>query len=144
MPPIVQRAAEGSRHVWHTPLIIPRMRIWLDSDRIPRDAREIVRRAGERLRIAVRDLAPECAEKGDVVVTADEALGRELAERGIVALDPRGQEFMPGLEGEPAEARELVDSIRSLSVGGRGPSPYDERARRRFAAALDRILTRVS
>lgn len=120
------------------------MTIWVDGDRTPKDAREIVRRAGERLGIAVRTLVPEHVEAGDVVVTADEALGREVAGRGIVALDPRGEEFPPAADVEAPQARELLDSIRALTVGGRGPPPYDERARRRFAAALDRILNRRS
>lgn len=120
------------------------MTIWVDGDRTPKDAREIVRRAGERLGIAVRALVSERVEPGDVVVTADEALGRDLAARGIAALDPRGEEFLPAAHAEGPEARELLDSIRVLTVGGRGPPPYDERARRRFAAALDRILTRRS
>lgn len=120
------------------------MTIWVDTDRTPREAREIVRRAGARLGISVRRLVPESAETGDVVVTADEALGRDFAARGVAALDPRGEEFLPALDGEASEARELLASIRSLTVGGRGPPPYDERARRQFAAALDRILTRMS
>lgn len=123
---------------------IPRMTIWFDGDNTPKDAREIVGRAGERLGIAVRTLLPGDVEPGDVVVTADEALGRDLAGRGITALDPRGEEFAPAAHAEAPEARELLDSIRALTVGGRGPPPYDGRARRRFAAALDRILARHS
>jgi hypothetical protein len=118
------------------------MTIWVDGDRTPKDAREIVHRAGERLGIAVRPLLPDRVEPGDVVVTGDEALGRDLAGRGIAALDPRGEEFVPAAHAEAPEARELLDSIRALTVGGRGSPPYDERARRKFAAALDRILTR--
>lgn len=123
---------------------ILRMTMWVDDKRVPKDAREIVRRAGERLGIAVRTLVPRRVEPGDVVVTADEALGRDLAGRGIAALDPRGGEFLPAAPAEASEARELLDSIRALTVGSRGPPPYDERARRRFAAALDRILARRS
>ncbi|MFW6083896.1 MAG: DUF188 domain-containing protein [Gemmatimonadota bacterium] len=109
---------------------------------MPRDAREIVRRAGERLGITVRTLVRGDVGPGDLVVTASEALGRDLAGRGVAALDPRGHEFAPDTDAEAPEERELLDSVRSLTVGGRGPPPYDERARRRFAAALDRILTR--
>lgn len=118
------------------------MTIWVDGDRTPKDAREIVRRAGDRLGIAVRTLVPEGVEPGDVVVTADESLGRDLAGRGIAALDPRGEEYPPAAHVEAPRARELLDSIRAMTVGDRGPPPYDERARRRFAAALDRILAR--
>lgn len=119
---------------------ILRMTIWVDNDRTPRDAREIVRRAGERLGIAIRPLESDRVEPGDVVVTGDEALGCDLAGRGIAALDPRGEEFVPADQAETPETRELIDSVRALTVGDRGPPPYDERARRRFAAALDRIL----
>lgn len=120
------------------------MTIWIDGDGTPRDARAIVGRASERLGIAVRTLLPERVEPGDVVVTADEALGRDFAERGIAALDPRGEEFLPTVHAEDPEARDLLVSIRALTVGDRGPPPYDERARRRFAAALDRILARYA
>jgi hypothetical protein len=135
------------------------MKIWVDADRTPRSAREIVRRAAERLEIDVRfvkdgDVESSTddgsgrlplvlgAESGDVVITADPATGAELARRGIVAIDPRGARYTAAPRGQTPEARDLVASIRSLEVGARGSPPYDERAKREFAATLDRILAR--
>ena len=135
------------------------MKIWVDADRTPRSARDIVRRAADRLEIDVRfvkdgdleantDGGPGAsplvrhAEPGDVVVTTDPATGAELARRGIVAIDPRGERYTAASLEETTETRDLVASIRSLEVGARGSPPYDERAKREFAASLDRILAR--
>lgn len=134
------------------------MKIWVDADRTPRSARDIVRRAADRLEIGVRfvrgsDLGSNAdggrasssllhAEPGDVVVTADPAAGAELARRGIVAIGPRGETYTAASVEQSRETRDLVASIRSLEVGARGSPPYDERAKREFAATLDRILAR--
>ena len=137
------------------------MKIWVDADRTPRSARDIVRRAAERLEIGVRfvsgsDLGSNAdggrgasslvlhAEPGDVVVTADPAAGAELARRGIVAIGPRGERYTAASLEETTETSDLVASIRSLEVGARGSPPYDERAKREFAATLDRILARAT
>lgn len=134
------------------------MRIWVDAERTPRSAGEIVRRAGVRLGIPVRFVIREPvsngdretararlveeAEPGDLVVTDDDVLGPELARRGVVAIDPRGGEFeAPGVAAAPG-ALELLASVRSLEVGERGTPPYDARAKRAFAATLDRVLSR--
>ena len=123
------------------------MRIWIDADVAPRDVREIVARASERLGIETR-LAPHeaivaSADPGDLAITRGRSAASELVPRGLVALDIRGDEHEvdPGGSGGDPEIRELLADLRS--IGGSGPPPYDERAKRDFAAALDRVLARM-
>lgn len=146
------------------------MRIWVDGDAAPRDAKEIVFRAGKRLEIetvivanqrltlpldnphvrAVRveggeDVADQHiadhASEGDVAVTADIPLAATLVEKGVVVLDPRGEEYSEANIGERLSIRNFMDSLRSSGVETGGPKPYGEREKRAFAAALDRVLT---
>lgn len=134
------------------------MRIWVDAERAPRATREIVRSAGDRLavpvhlftrrdagspvdRAALRAWIATRAEPGDVVVTPDTEIGSELARRGVVAIDVRGGEHVVAAANSGSASRLLAD-VRSLAGGDRGPPPYDERARRAFAATLDRVLAR--
>lgn len=123
------------------------MRIWIDRDVAPRDVREIVARASERLsietRLASRDQIVESAAQGDLAITRGRAAASELVPLGLVALDIRGDELRPESVEEPPDVSELVMSLRSLGDQGRGPTPYNARAKRDFAAALDRVLTRM-
>lgn len=125
------------------------MRIWIDADVAPKDVREIVARASERLGIETR-LVPHqaivaSADPGDLAITRGRSAASELVPRGLVALDIRGDEHdldPVGGDGDP-EVRELLADLRSIGGSGSGPPPYDERAKRDFAAALDRVLARM-
>ena len=148
------------------------MKIWIDADAAPRDVKELVFRAARRLAIetilvanqrletppgnplvsAVRvDGGPDVADRyiaehaaaGDLVVTQDVPLAAELVPRGIVVLDPRGEEHTPDTIGERLSVRDFMDRARLAGLVTGGPAPYDARARQAFAAALDRALTRL-
>ena len=83
------------------------------------------------------------AESGDVVVTSDLVVAARLVPRGIASLDARGTEHTAASIEEERAHDDLLTTIRSRGAAGRGPPPYDARAKRDFAAALDRILTRL-
>lgn len=146
------------------------MKIWVDGDAAPRDVKEIVFRAAKRLEIetvivanqrltlplnnpylnAVRveggeDVADrhivDHAAEGDVAVTADIPLAAALVEKGVVVLDPRGEEYSEANIGERLSIRNFMDSLRNSGVETGGPKAYGEREKRAFAAALDRTLT---
>ena len=148
------------------------MKLWIDADAAPRDVKEIVFRAARRLEIeavlvanqwltpppanafvtAVRvaggpDVADrhiaEHAEPGDVAVTADIPLAARLVEKGVRVIDPRGEEYTEENVGERLAVRDFMDSLRGAGVETQGPRPYNPKDRQAFAAALDRVLTRV-
>jgi len=148
------------------------MKLWLDADAAPRDVKDVCFRASERLALetvlvanqritlpvgyrflsAVRvdggpDVADEYiangAEKGDVAVTADIPLAAILVRKGVVVIDPRGEEYTPEIIGERLSVRNFMDSLRSTGVETGGQAPYGGREKQAFANALDRVLTRA-
>jgi hypothetical protein len=148
------------------------MKIWIDADAAPRDVKEIVFRAAKRLQIeavmvanqrlqpppgnpfvsAVRveggpDVADrhiaEHAEAGDLAVTADIPLAAALVEKQVRVLDPRGEEYSAENIGERLAVRDFMDGLRGAGVETGGARPYGDRDKQAFAAALDRVLTRL-
>lgn len=85
----------------------------------------------------------EHAEPGDLVVTQDIPLAALLVPKGIAVLDPRGDEHTEDTIGERLSVRDFMDRLRTTGEVTGGPPPYDARARQAFAAALDRVLTRL-
>ncbi len=107
---------------------------------------------GNPLVSAVRvDGGPDVADQyiathagaGDLVVTQDVPLAAQLVPREIAVLDPRGEEHTPETIGERLSVRDFMDRARLSGLVTGGPAPYDARARQAFAAALDRVLTRL-
>jgi len=148
------------------------MKIWVDADAAPRDVKDIVARAALRLELttlfvanqrlqtpannpfvtAVRvnggpdvadDLIAEHAEPGDLAVTADIPLAARLVPKGVKTIDPRGTEYSEENIGERLSIRDFMDQLRSTGVETGGPSAYGQKDKQAFAAALDRILTRL-
>ena len=148
------------------------MKLWLDADAAPRDVKEVCYRVSERLGLetvlvanqrltlplgyqylsAVRvdggaDVADqyiaEHANKGDVAVTADIPLAAILVPKGVIVIDPRGEEYTPEVIGERLSVRNFMDNLRSTGVETGGHAPYGAREKQAFANALDRILTRA-
>ena len=146
--------------------------IWIDADAAPREVKEIVFRAAQRLSLAAvlvanKDLAlprgnpwvravrvrggldvadayiAEQAQRGDVAVTADVPLAAKLVSRGVAVLDPRGMEYTEDNVGDRLSMRDLMDHLRTTGLVTGGPQAFDAKARRAFAAALDRVLTRA-
>jgi uncharacterized protein YaiI (UPF0178 family) len=83
------------------------------------------------------------ADAGDLVVTQDVPLAALLVPRRIAVLDPRGEEHTEETIGERLSVRDFMDQARLAGIVTGGPPPYDARAKRAFAAALDRVLTRL-
>jgi len=149
------------------------VRLWIDADAAPREVKEIVFRASERLKLptvlvanqriqlplgyaylsAVRvDGGPDVADRyiaaeaepGDVAVTADVPLAALLVAKGVLVIDPRGAELTPENVGERLAVRDFMEGLRGAGVETGGPKPYGPRERQAFAAALDRVLTRAA
>jgi len=148
------------------------MKLWLDADAAPRDVKEVCFRASERLALetvlvanqritlpigyrflsAVRveggpDVADRYiathADQGDVAVTADIPLAAILVPKGVIVIDPRGEEYTPEIIGERLSVRNFMDSLRSTGVETGGHATYGAREKQAFANALDRTLTRA-
>ncbi len=85
----------------------------------------------------------EHAVPGDLVVTQDVPLAALLVPKGIAVLDPRGEEHTAETIGERLSIRDFMERLRGAGAITGGPAPYDGRARQAFAAALDRVLTRL-
>ena len=148
------------------------MKLWLDADAAPRDVKEVCFRASERLSLATilvanqrlmlplgyrflsairveggPDVADQYiadhAEKGDVAVTADIPLAAILVPKGVIVIDPRGDEYTPEVIGERLSVRNFMDSLRSTGVETGGHASYGAREKQAFANSLDRALTRA-
>lgn len=148
------------------------MKLWLDADAAPRAVKEVCFRVSDRLELdtilvanqrlqlpvgfqhvsAVRveggpDVADlyiaEHAERGDVAVTADIPLAALLVPKGVVVIDPRGDEYTQESIGERLSVRNFMDDLRSTGVQTGGHAAYGAREKAAFANALDRALTRA-
>jgi hypothetical protein len=148
------------------------LKIWIDADAAPREVKELVFRAAKRLDLSVVlvanqrlqvpaghplvsavwvDGGPDVADQhiaaeasaGDLVVTQDIPLAAALVPRGVTVLDPRGEEHTTETIGERLSVRDFMEQVRTAGGVTGGPPPYDARARQAFAAALDRVLTRL-
>jgi len=148
------------------------VKLWLDADAAPREVKEVCYRASDRLALdtvlvansrlqlpvgythlsAIRvdggaDVADayiaEHAESGDVAVTADIPLAALLVPKGVVVIDPRGDEYTPEVIGERLSVRNFMDELRTSGVQTGGHAPYGAKEKQAFANALDRALTRA-
>jgi uncharacterized protein len=148
------------------------MKLWIDADAAPLAVKEVCLRASERLGLAtvlvanqrlplppgyphvsaVRvDGGPDVADRyiaehavaGDVAVTADIPLAALLVPKGVVVLDPRGDEYTAEIIGERLSVRNFMDGLRMAGVETGGHSTYGAREKQAFANALDRALTRA-
>jgi uncharacterized protein YaiI (UPF0178 family) len=147
------------------------MKLWIDADAAPRDVKEICYRASERMKLetvlvanqrlqlpvgythlsAVRvdggpDVADlyiaEMAQAGDVAITADIPLAALLVPKGVIVIDPRGDEYTEESIGERLSVRNFMDGLRGTGVETGGHAAYGPKEKQAFANALDRALTR--
>ncbi|PLX94596.1 MAG: YaiI/YqxD family protein [Desulfuromonas sp.] len=148
------------------------MNIWIDADACPRQAREIVFKAAQRLQIkvvmvanqpmqrhhtslissvhvgdgfdAADDHIAESATTGDLVITADIPLAARIVAKGAVVIDPRGDLLDESNVNDRLALRDLLYDLRNDGVVSGGPAPFGANDRKRFAATLDRTLTRLA
>lgn len=153
-------------------MTLPTTRIWIDADACPRDAKELIFRAGERLRLNIfvvanksmhvpssslismvqvrggpdvaDDHIVEHATRGDLTITADIPLAARLVQKRIVVLNPRGEEYDEENIGERLSVRDFLSEARDNGIVTGGPSAYGPKDKQRFANALDRALSRLT
>jgi uncharacterized protein YaiI (UPF0178 family) len=148
------------------------MRIWVDDDGCPREITELLLRTAERRRIPVVRIANrplplheselvsavrvgrefDAADRyiaghvgaGDLVITSDVPLAAEIVARGALGLSPRGEVFNAENAGAKLAMRDLMRDLRAAGTVQGGPPSPGPADRRRFADALDRLLTRLA
>ncbi len=147
------------------------MTIWVDGGACPGVIRDILYRAADRLGlplvlVANQPLRPprspnvravqvpggfdeadrhiiDQSGSGDLVVPADIPLAAAVIERGGKALTPRGEVLDAGNVGPRLAMGNLMDELRGSGTDtGGGPPPLSARDRQRFAAGLDRLLSK--
>ncbi|ANB17398.1 YaiI/YqxD family protein [Dokdonella koreensis] len=144
------------------------MSIWVDADACPNAIKEILFRAAERAQIPVVLVANQWlrtppsrfiraiqvpagldvadseivqrAAPGDLVVTADIPLAARVLEKGVLALDPRGELHTADTIGQRLAMRNFMDELRGSGVDTGGPPALGARDRQAFANQLDRWL----
>ncbi len=148
------------------------MTLWIDADAAPREVKEVCYGASERLALetilvanmrlqlpvgylhlsSVRvDGGPDVADRyiaahavaGDVAVTADIPLAAILVPKGVVVIDPRGEEYTAETIGERLSVRNFMEGLRSSGVETGGHAGYSAKDKQVFSNALDRALTRA-
>lgn len=146
------------------------MRIWVDADACPRAVKEMLYRAADRVKVEVVlvanqplrlprsryvrsvvvgrgfDVADEhiveSVEPGDLIITADVPLAAAAVERGGTVIDPRGEVIDASNAAARLTMRNFMEQQREAGELMGGPSAYGDRDKRKFAAALDRYLSR--
>ncbi len=147
------------------------MIVWIDADACPRDARELVFRAVDRMGFDAKlvanspiripksdyiemitvgkrpdeadDYIAEHVEPGDLVITQDIPLAARIVDVGALGMDSRGQIFDEDNVKNKLATRNLLADLREWGMVGGGPPPYKPKDRNKFAAALDRLLTKL-
>jgi len=147
------------------------VKIWVDADALPGEIKEIILRAAHRLRIPTvlvankhLELRPsplvstvrvgqgadvadayivDASVAEDFCVTADIPLAAALVEKGLTVLDPRGDHYSPENVRERLAIRDFMADLREAGVQTGGPSAFGPKAKQKFAALLDRLLTQA-
>ena len=146
------------------------LKIWIDADACPKAVRRIVFRASERLGVPVclvanqsllaphsdlvsvvvvpdgvdaadERIAEEVAAQ-DLVITADIPLAAKVVDKGAIAINPRGARYTEANVKERLAVRDFMEKLRDQEAVGGGPAAFGVADTRRFAATLDRELTR--
>lgn len=147
------------------------MKIWVDADGCPKPVKELVMRAAAKRRVYVTlvanrplyvprsawvsatvvasgldvadDWITEQVQPDDLVITADIPLAARVVERGATGISPHGAEYTADNVRQRLSVRDFMHELRESGVETGGAPPYSERDKQRFAAALDRFITRA-
>jgi uncharacterized protein YaiI (UPF0178 family) len=148
-----------------------RPHIWVDADACPVVIKEILFRAAERLQLPTVLVANqllrvppskviravqvshgfdeadhwivEQAQPGDLVITADIPLAARTVEKGVAALNPRGEFYSAENIRERLNMRDFMEELRSTGLQAGGPAPFSQSDRQAFGKSLDRFLAKI-
>ena len=146
------------------------MHIWVDADACPNVVKEILFRVAERLAVQTTLVANQYlrtppsryidavqvpagfdvadnyivqkSQAGDLVITADIPLASEIVDKGVHALNPRGEFYTPENIRQRLNMRDFMEQLRSAGVDTGGPGKLTQTDRQQFANQLDRFLAK--
>ncbi len=146
--------------------------VWIDNDGCPAMVRDLVFSAAHRLNLrvvvvansymripmnplfsmicvsgnfdAADDHIAEHAQSGDLVLTGDVPLAGRIVAKGAFGLSPRGEVFDESNIAERLAIRNLMQELRSGGEVRGGPPPLNAGDKKRFADALDRLLSQLT
>ena len=144
--------------------------VWVDADAMPRQLRDVVLRAADRvgvpvlfvanIRLPIQDstlvrsiqvaAGPDVADdyiadharSGDLVISQDIPLAARVVPMGVHVLQTSGRELDEASVQEALAVRDLSESLREAGQVTGGPAPFGPKQKQRFSNALDRWLTR--
>ena len=148
------------------------MKIFVDADSCPRDARELVLRTARRRGIPAvfaanrplpgigvspeitMEICPagensadnrivELAEPGDLAVSRDLALAKRLLEKNVTVIDDRGRVFSLDTINELISLRNFTVGLAENGLGHERTANYGKKERKAFADSLDRVLVKL-
>lgn len=147
------------------------MHIWVDADACPRVIKDILFRAAQRTQIPLTLVANHALstpsapwitsvqvpagfdvadnhivqqiEPGDLVVTADIPLAAEVVEKGVDAVNPRGEHYTAANIRQRLAMRNFMEEMRSIGEASGGPAKFNQTDRQAFANVLDRFIARA-
>jgi len=148
------------------------MKILVDADSCPAAVREIIIRSAKRLRVKaifaanriipgiggpetvmeICDTAEGAADKrivelaaaGDIVISRDIPLAKKLVDAGVAVINDRGREYSRENIGEMFSLRNFAVGLADNGIEIERTASYGKKETQKFAAALDRILTKLA
>ena len=148
------------------------MKILIDADSCPKDARELILRTAKKRKIetvfaanraipgisgentsmiicpvtdnSADDSLTEIAVPGDLAVSRDLALAKRLLEKGAVVIDDRGRTFTSENINELLSLRDFTVALAENGLGTERTANYSKKDLKKFADSLDRELTKIN
>jgi uncharacterized protein YaiI (UPF0178 family) len=147
------------------------MKILVDADSCPREARELTLKTATRRGIPAvfaanrpipgidgenvfMEICPpgdnaadnrmvELAEQGDLAISRDLALAKRLLEKNVTVIDDRGRVFSRDSINELLSLRDFVVGLAENGLGVERIASYGKKERKAFADSLDRQLVKL-
>jgi len=147
------------------------MKILVDADSCPREARELTLKTSTRRGIqavfaanrpipgidgenVTLEICPpgdnaadnrivELAEPGDLAISRDLALAKRLLEKNVTVIDDRGRVFSRDSINELLSLRDFVVGLAENGMGVERIASYGKKERKAFADSLDRQLVKL-
>lgn len=147
------------------------MKLWVDADSCPVPVRDMICRAGKRLRLPVlyvanreiprsnddpvtmilADSNPDAADDyivenaitGDLVITRDIPLAKRLVNKDILVINDRGTVYTQSNINERLSMRDFMLEIYNNGFTPEKTGQFGKRELNAFANALDREITRL-
>jgi len=148
------------------------MKILVDADSCPKEARNLVLRRAAKLKLrlifaanrpipgvdditsAEMEICPnkensaddrivELAQENDLVITRDVPLAKRLIEKAVAVLDDRGRMFTKNNINEALSIRNFTVGLADNGLGIERMANYGKKELKSFADSLDRILTQL-